>query len=120
MFWALFITYVIIFFMKKELQTKSTAGKIARFFLVTFVILFSLNQAFFIGKMIKGEEQFLPKIVPIMIALSLTGFGSGILALFFGLFAYFKKKDRSVPVILALILGLFALVFIIGEVVIPH
>jgi hypothetical protein len=44
----------------------------------------------------------------------------GVAAFFTGLYAFFRQKERGLLIYLSLLLGLFALTFILGEVLIPH
>lgn len=67
----------------------------------------------------KGE-QVLPALVPFMIGTGIIGLFLGLGAFLSGLIAFFKDKDKSPVVILSLILGLFALTFILGELLIQH
>ncbi len=45
---------------------------------------------------------------------------SGLAALVTGLISIVKNKERSILVFLAVFLGIFALVFILGDILIPH
>ena len=45
---------------------------------------------------------------------------SGITALIIGLIATIKNKERSILVFLAILLGLFDLIFVLGEFLFPH
>lgn len=63
-----------------------------------------------------GEFQNRP-LMPIFGVLSIL---SGISAFILGLLAIFKKKDRSIAVIIATILGGIMLIFVVGEFVGPE
>jgi hypothetical protein len=45
---------------------------------------------------------------------------SGMLAFFTGLIGVIRKRERSILVFLAMLVGLFVLLFSIGELVFPH
>ncbi|MBI2670751.1 hypothetical protein HYX18_02130 [Candidatus Woesearchaeota archaeon] len=45
---------------------------------------------------------------------------SGILAFFTGIISIVKSKERSVLVFLATAIGLFVLIFVLGEFLFPH
>jgi hypothetical protein len=45
---------------------------------------------------------------------------SGIAALIIGLIATIKNKERSILVFLAMLLGLFGLIFVLGELLFLH
>jgi hypothetical protein len=45
---------------------------------------------------------------------------SGAAAFFTGIIAIIKSKERSIPVFLTTLMGLFILIFCLGEVISPH
>ncbi|HMA60890.1 MAG TPA: hypothetical protein VKN64_11440 [Halanaerobiales bacterium] len=45
---------------------------------------------------------------------------SGIAALVMGLLSIFKSKDHCILVYISIIIGLFVLIFIMGEIIYPH
>ena len=91
---------------------KWTVGLILGFFifLSIFFIFISLGE--------KGGVSFFSNLkltIPILLAAI-----SGIAAFFVGLFDIIGKKERSILVFLSALLGLFVLVYTLGEICFPH
>jgi len=96
--------------MKINFIPKTKLGKWSVKLIIAFFLLFALCQIF----VVSGHRGFgIPAtIIPAGIC--------GIASFFAGIIGIIKKKERSVFVFLATIIGLFILWFCIGEVLIPH
>jgi hypothetical protein len=108
--------------MKDYLPT-TKFGKISLCFLAGFILLFIFNMAFFNFAMFTSQNgvEIVSRPVGIIVgSFGIAGFISGIIGFFTGLYAFIKEKDRSPFVYVVLLLGLFALVFVLGEVLLPH
>ena len=96
---------------------KTRLGKLSTGFIVTFLVLLA---TFFIlvatGQ--RGGDTFFSNLA-LSIPMLIAGI-SGILAFFTGIVGIIFKKDRSLLVIFATIIGLFVLFFAAGELVYPH
>jgi hypothetical protein len=56
-----------------------------------------------------------------ILAMAIAAFGiSGIAAFVTGLISMIKSKERSILVFLAAVVGLYALIFFLGEFLFPH
>ncbi|MHA1167428.1 MAG: hypothetical protein ACTSRU_06375 [Candidatus Hodarchaeales archaeon] len=66
----------------------------------------------------RGGETFFSNTM-LTIPILLAGI-SGVLALLTGLIGIIKNRERSILVFMAMLVGLFVLLFWIGEVVFPH
>ena len=91
---------------------KWSVGLIAVFilFLVLFVILVASGQ--------RGGETFFSNLlltVPMLLAVT-----CGVAAFVTGLIGIIKSKERSILVYLAILIGLYILVFCLGEVLAHH
>ena len=79
-------------------------------FLSTFFIFVTLGE--------KGGASFFSNLkltIPILLAAI-----SGIAAFFIGLFDIIAKRDYSISVFLSTLLGLFVLIYTLGEACFPH
>ena len=98
--------------MPKTLSGKWSAGLIVAFglFLVSFQLLVASGQ--------RGGDTFFSNLmltVPILLAGT-----SGVSAFLTGLIGIIRSKERSVLVYLATAIGLFVLLFLLGEILFPH
>lgn len=103
--------------MRISLKPKSTMGKwstglIIAFllFLAVFLILVASGQ--------RGGDTFFSNLA-LTIPMLLAGV-SGVSALVTGIIGIVKSRERSVLVFLATAIGLFVLVFSLGEILFPH
>ena len=103
--------------MKFKLFPRSKYGKWSIYFILAFAIFLAV---FFLlvesGE--RGGATFFSNLkltIPFLAAAI-----SGIAAFFTGLWAIFKNQDHSFLVYLAIIIGLFVLIFLIGEFAYPH
>jgi hypothetical protein len=65
-----------------------------------------------------GNETFFSNLYAAIPAL--LAWLSGVSAFFSGLLGIIMKKERSVLVLLAILFGLFVLMFGLGEILVPH
>ncbi|MGB8707594.1 MAG: hypothetical protein WCD72_06590 [Dehalococcoidia bacterium] len=91
---------------------KWSVGLIAAFilFFALFLILVASGQ--------RGGETFFSNLwltVPMLLAGT-----CGVAAFVTGLISVIKSKERSILVYLAILIGLYILVFCLGEVLVPH
>ena len=91
---------------------KWSTGLIGAFvvFFVTFILIVTSGQ--------RGDDTF-DFSDPLLIPLLLAG-ASGVLAFLTGLIGVIRNKERSILVFLAMLIGLYVLVFGLGEVIFPH
>jgi len=91
---------------------KWSTGFIGAFvvFFVTFILLVASGQ--------QGGDTFFSNLV-LGIPGLLAG-ASGVLAFLTGLIGVIRNKERSILVFLAMLIGLYVLVFGLGEVIFPH
>jgi len=91
---------------------KWSTGFIGAFFVffITFLLLVASGQ--------RGGETFFSNLA-LTIPMLLAG-TSGVLALFTGLISVIRNRERSILVFLAMLIGLFVLIFWLGEVIFPH
>ena len=98
-------------------MSKTKLGKWSVGLIVVFFVLFALLQTLVMSGQ-KGGETFSDNLL-----LTIPGFSmaiSGILAFFTGIFGIIKRKERSVLVFVATAIGLFVLLFVLGEILSPH
>lgn len=84
------------------------------------IIFFLLLAVFylFVAAGQRGGETYFSNLL-LAIPITLAGI-SGIVAFFTGMAAIIKRKERSVFVFLATIIGLLVLFFVLGEIIFPH
>ena len=84
-------------------------------FLLFSPILMALNQQQV------GNEIIMNTLVrPFLIAIGLLAMASGLLAFFTGIISFVKYKERSVLIYVTTFIGLLAVVFLLGEFLVPH
>jgi tellurite resistance protein TehA-like permease len=97
-----------------HLMPKTNLGKWAVGLIITFFLLFA---AFFI---LVASGQRGPDFNP-MLALAIIPAGiSGICAFFTGIIGIVKSRERSILVFISCAIGLFVLLFCLGEFLSPH
>jgi len=103
--------------MKVNLIPKTCLGKwsvgliIAFFFLLGFFrVLVAFGQ--------RGGATFFSNLI-LAIPAILMG-TSGVLAFFVGIISFLKSKERAILVFITTLIGLFVLIFILGEILSPH
>ena len=96
---------------------KTVLGKWAVWLIVAFVLLMVVFQLL-VASGQRGGETFLDNLL-LTIPMFLAGI-CGICSLVTGLVGIIMSKERSILVFLASIVGLFVLVFVFGEIIVPH
>ena len=103
--------------MKVKILPYSKIGKWSVWLILLFFKFLTIFFFFiYIGE--SGGETFFSNLyltIPFLIAVS-----SGILAFFTGLFSIFKTKDHCLTIYFSIVIGLFVLIFILGEIIFPH
>ncbi len=101
-----------VIILPKSYLGKWSIGLLAAFvvFFVTFQLLVASGQ--------RGGETFFSNLA-LTIPILLAGI-SGVLAFLIGLIGVIRNRERSILVFLAMLFGLFVLLFSIGEVAFPH
>ncbi len=92
---------------------KTRLGKWSFWLAIAFVVL--MMAPWFLSRIISQTIG-----IPFGFSFGMLSILSGIAALVTGIISTLKQKERSLLVFLAIIIGFFALVFIIGEFVVPH
>jgi len=98
--------------MKIHFKPKTTLGKWSVGLAAAFILIFVLSVV------LTGSGGVEPGPVGPMVGVTLGI--SGIAALVTGLISTIKSKERSILVFLAVVVGLFVLIFILGEFLYPH
>jgi hypothetical protein len=104
--------------MKRLLIPKSKFGKYSVFAILLFVVFFILGQSIVVAKGPFESPSFFNDPIPAILMI-IAGL-SGVLAFLFGLFALVKARERAIPVFISTLVGLFILIFWLGEVLSPH
>ncbi len=92
---------------------KTRLGKWSFWLAIVFVVL--MIAPWFLSRIISETIG-----IPFGFSFGILSILSGIAALVTGIISTLKQKERSILVFLAIVIGFFALVFIIGEFVVPH
>jgi hypothetical protein len=96
---------------------KSYLGKLSLALIAVFFSLYALFYSF----IVLGERGGVTYFSNLKLALPITLAAiSAISAFFTGMTAIIKRKERSVFVFLATIIGFFVLFFVLGEIIFPH
>jgi len=103
--------------MEVHFVPKTTLGKWSVALTVAFIVLFMSFQLLVASGQRGGATFFsnLALSVPMLVA----GI-SGVSAFFTGIISIVKRKERSVLVFMATVIGLFVLIFSLGEIIFPH
>ena len=103
--------------MKIQMRPKSTAGRWAVVLVIAFFLFFALFQLLVaVGQ--RGGETFFSNLaltIPILLAGS-----CGVTAFVTGMVGVIKSRERSILVYFAILIGLFVLMFVLGEIIFPH
>jgi hypothetical protein len=102
---------------KLRLNPKTRLGKWSILLIAAFIVMFISFQLLAASGQRGGDTFFsnLALSIPIVIA----GI-SGISAFCTGIISIIKSKERSILVFLATLIGLFVLLFVSGEILMPH
>ena len=103
--------------MKINFLPKTVLGKWSVWLIVAFILLFLVFQLLVLSGQ-RGGDTFSDNwllTIPIVLAAI-----CGISSLIVGLIAGVKSKERSILVFVAMLIGLFDLIFVLGEFLSPH
>jgi len=103
--------------MKIYFAPKTTLGKWSVALIIVFIVLLGVFQLL-VASGQRGGETFFSNLI-LTIPMLIAGV-SGISAFVTGLIGIIKSRERSVIVYLSALIGLFVLLFWIGEIVFPH
>jgi len=109
---------------------KTSLGRWSVALVAAFFLLFVLEQTF-VASVLRGlrPNPVSPPVSPppmVHVVATISGILfvaapiSGISAFVTGLISVLKSKERSILVFLAVFIGLFVLIFCLGEVLVPH
>lgn len=108
--------------MRGHFVPKTNLGKWSVRLIIAFFLLFILTQI--IAAVGRGQGAFDSdsfNIYQILIPITIIPAGiCGIAAFITGIIGVAKSKERSVLVFLATAIGLFVLIFVLGEILVPH
>ena len=103
--------------MKAHFKPKTKLGKWSAWLIVAFGVFMGIFQALVASGQRSGETFFSN---PSLTAAILPAGTAGIAAFIAGLVSIIRDKERSASVIIAVVIGLFVLIFALGEVLYPH
>jgi len=103
--------------MRVAILPKAALGKWSTGLAAAFVVLLAAFLLLVASGQRGGETFFgnLALSIPILLAGT-----SGVLAFLTGLAGVIRNRERSILVFLAMLIGLFVLIFCLGEVIFPH
>lgn len=96
---------------------KTRTGKCSVGFIIAFFVLLALLQIL-VASGQRGGNTFFSN--PLLAVTGITAGTSGVLSFFIGIFSIIKHKERSVWVYLTTLVGLFILIFVLGEILATH
>ncbi|NQT31443.1 MAG: hypothetical protein HQ588_03835 [Deltaproteobacteria bacterium] len=103
--------------MRISLKPKSTMGKWSTGLIIAFLLFFAVF-LILVASGQRGGDTFFSNL-SLTIPMLLAGV-SGVSALVTGIIGIVKSRERSVLVFMATAIGLFVLVFSLGEILFPH
>ena len=103
--------------MRVHFKPTTDLGKRSAWLIVAFAILLGVFYIL-VASGQRGGDTFFSN--PILTVPMLPAATSGIAAFITGLISVVKRKERSVAVVLAIVFGLFVILFALGEVIFPH
>ncbi len=103
--------------MKITITPKTQPGRWSVGLIIAFLLLFISFQLLVASGQRGGETFFSNPVLTIPIVFAGI---SDICAFFTGLLSIIRKKERSILVFLATMMGFFVLVFVLGEILVPH
>jgi cytochrome bd-type quinol oxidase subunit 2 len=103
--------------MRVHFKPTTNLGKWSAWLIVAFAILLGVFYILVASGQRGGDTFFSNPILTVPMLLAAT---SAIAAFVIGLISVVKRKERSVAVVLAIVVGLFVIIFVLGEVIFPH
>jgi len=103
--------------MRVSILPKTPLGKWSIGLIVAFIVFFMAFQLLVASGQRGGETFFSNLVLTIPILLAGT---SGVFAFLTGLIGVIRNRERSILVFLSMVIGLFVLLFWLGEVIFPH
>jgi cytochrome bd-type quinol oxidase subunit 2 len=103
--------------MRVHFKPRTKLGKWSAWLIVAFAILLGVFYILVASGQRGGDTFFSNPILTVPMLLAAT---SAIAAFIIGLISVVKRKERSVAVVLAIVVGLFVIIFVLGEVIFPH
>ncbi|MDD3840846.1 MAG: hypothetical protein PHP06_09810 [Clostridia bacterium] len=103
--------------MKISFIPQTRLGKWSVGLIIVFFLLFALFQ-FLVATGQRGDATIFDNLV-LTIPIFIAGI-AGIASFITGLTSIMKSKERSVFVFLASVIGLFVMLFVLGEIIFPH
>jgi hypothetical protein len=103
--------------LKKLFLPQTLLGKWSVGLIISFLLLFVLAQII-VATGQRGGDTFFSNLaisIPMLLAAICAA-----AAFFTGIIAIIKSKERSIPVFLTTLMGLFVLIFCLGEIISPH
>ncbi|APV45016.1 hypothetical protein Dform_01696 [Dehalogenimonas formicexedens] len=105
--------------MKKWIAPATIPGKVSAIAILLFFPLFILSRTIrIVPREIPSNSSFFNE--PITATLLILAWAAGTAAMVSGVWAVVKKRERAVPVFMAVFVGLFIFLFGAGEVISPH
>ena len=103
--------------MRISILPKTKLGKLSTGLIGAFIVFIVAFQLLVASGQRGGETFFSNLVLAIPILLAGT---SGVFAFAIGLTGVIRNRERSILVFLAILIGLFVLLFSLGEVIFPH
>ena len=100
------------------IMPKTLFGKWAVRFVVAFILLLATGIFVASNQGPRADQTFLDN--PILSIPMLSAGAAGILAFFCAIISIIRYKERSILVILAVVIGFLVLDFVLGEFLFPH
>ncbi|WP_339060328.1 hypothetical protein [Tepidibacillus marianensis] len=104
--------------MKNRLMPNTKLGKWSRGLLIGFLILLVLGTVIASIQRPTADQTFFSN--PLFSILMISPVVAAIFSFLTGIVAVFKKKERSILVLLSTAIGLLILVILLGEFLFPH
>ena len=111
--------------MRISILPKTCLGKWSVGLVAAFILISVVNGLIPSPQPSPGAPVLPPSMAVVAIGISrmvalIIGLASGVAALVTGLISIIKSRERSILVFLAVLVGLFVLIFCLGEVIFPH
>lgn len=104
--------------MKIDLLPKTNLGKWSVRLIFAFFLLLFFGNVIVVVQGPRADQTFFSNAILSFPMLSAGA--AGILAFFTGVIAIIKHKERSIMVVAATVIGFLVLIFVVGEILVPH